>query len=184
MAVAESNAVHGALGARPRRGPGRGDRGASLVEFALIVPLLSLFLFGIVQFGIAYDKQQSVNSAAREGARLGALRSSTLADISGRAADAADDAATASEPVVEVYDSNGTLVGRRETDGTYTNVAASTESDPGNPAPEDDDDRMPCGRVTPSDFVRVIVSTPYDITIPFWGVQNVTLDSTAEFRCE
>ena len=43
------------------------ERGASLVEFALIVPLLTLFLFGIVQFGIAYDKQQSINSAAREG---------------------------------------------------------------------------------------------------------------------
>ena len=28
------------------------DRGASLVEFALVLPLLVLFLFGIVQFGI------------------------------------------------------------------------------------------------------------------------------------
>ncbi len=43
------------------------DGGASLVEFALVVPLLTLFLFGIVQFGIAYDKKQSINSAAREG---------------------------------------------------------------------------------------------------------------------
>jgi Flp pilus assembly protein TadG len=63
------------------RGQGGRERGASLVEFAFVVPLLTLFLFGIVQFGIAYDKQQSVNSASREGARLGALRTTTMADI-------------------------------------------------------------------------------------------------------
>lgn len=57
------------------------ERGASLVEFALVVPLLTLFLFGIVQFGLAYDAKQSINSAAREGARTGALPGSTVANI-------------------------------------------------------------------------------------------------------
>ncbi len=32
-----------------------------------------MFLFGIVQFGMAYDAKQSINSAAREGARMAAI---------------------------------------------------------------------------------------------------------------
>ena len=58
---------------RTRRHDGHDDAVSSLVEFALVLPLLSMLLFGIVQFGLAYDMKQSINSAAREGARMAAI---------------------------------------------------------------------------------------------------------------
>lgn len=45
------------------------DRGAAAVEFALVVPLLVMILFGIVEFGNAFFIQGSVASAARVGVR-------------------------------------------------------------------------------------------------------------------
>lgn len=162
-----------------------GERGASLVEFALVVPLLTLFLFGIVQFGIAYDKQQSINSAAREGARLGALDTTTMSDISVRAIEAySASAAAGDDPRVEVFDDTAVApVGVRTSAGAYTVTSASTHPNP-QPAAEDDETRMPCGRDAPSDYLRVTVTTPYDITIPFFGVMTVDIDAKAEFRCE
>jgi Flp pilus assembly protein TadG len=52
----------------------RGDeRGAALVEFALVLPVLILFVFGIVEFGRAYSARIQLTSAVREGARAVAL---------------------------------------------------------------------------------------------------------------
>lgn len=45
------------------------DRGASLVEFALIVPIMALLVFGIVEFGLAFSDAQNLRQAVREGTR-------------------------------------------------------------------------------------------------------------------
>ncbi|HEX5615890.1 MAG TPA: TadE/TadG family type IV pilus assembly protein [Acidimicrobiia bacterium] len=47
----------------------RDERGANLVEFVLVLPLLVLLVFGIIEFGVNFDRKIGVNSAAREGAR-------------------------------------------------------------------------------------------------------------------
>ena len=44
-----------------------------MVEFALLLPILVLFVFGIVEFGRAYSARVSLTSAVREGARAHAL---------------------------------------------------------------------------------------------------------------
>lgn len=49
------------------------ERGAAAVEFALVLPVLLLLVFGIVEFGRAYNIQTSVTAAARQGARVMAL---------------------------------------------------------------------------------------------------------------
>ncbi len=49
------------------------ERGATAVEFALLLPLLLLLVFGIVDFGRALNAQETLTQAAREGARLAAL---------------------------------------------------------------------------------------------------------------
>lgn len=54
------------------------DRGAILVEFALIVPILLILLVGIINFGIAYNTQIALQGAAREGARALALGNSAV----------------------------------------------------------------------------------------------------------
>lgn len=51
------------------------DRGASAVEFALVLPLLLLLVVGIAEFGRAYNVQISLSAAAREGARILAIQS-------------------------------------------------------------------------------------------------------------
>jgi hypothetical protein len=48
------------------------ERGASLVEFAVLLPLLVLLLIGIVEFGWLYSQNIDVRHGAREGARLAA----------------------------------------------------------------------------------------------------------------
>jgi len=45
------------------------DRGAAAVEFALVVPLLVMILFGIVEFGNYFFIQSTVAGAARVGVR-------------------------------------------------------------------------------------------------------------------
>jgi Flp pilus assembly protein TadG len=49
------------------------DRGAAAVEFALVLPLLLLIIFGIIDSGRALSAQVILTGAAREGARLAAL---------------------------------------------------------------------------------------------------------------
>src|SRR3954452_20652197 len=52
----------------------RDARGASAVEFALIVPLLIMLVLGIAEFGHAFQVQGTLSAAAREGVRAMALR--------------------------------------------------------------------------------------------------------------
>jgi hypothetical protein len=54
--------------------PFRGcEAGQSLVEFALVLPLLLLLLLGIIQFGAAFNALIVLNAAAQEGARIMAI---------------------------------------------------------------------------------------------------------------
>lgn len=58
------------LGCRPSRR--HDERGAALVEFALILPLLMSLVLGMVTGGAAYNTKLSMTSAVREGTRFGA----------------------------------------------------------------------------------------------------------------
>lgn len=138
--------------ARTRRRP---DEGASLVEFALVVPLLSLFLFGIVQFGIAYDKKQSINSAAREGARTAAIPVNTVNDIE-----------TAVENSFEAITS-----GDVETTIEVAGTIFTNQSD------------QPCSG-SEGEAVMVTAAVEHVLTIPFFGTRPSTLNGQGEFRCE
>jgi len=53
-----------------KRGVQYGERGQALVEFAIIIPILLAVLLGIVEFARAWQIQQVVTNAAREGARV------------------------------------------------------------------------------------------------------------------
>jgi Flp pilus assembly protein TadG len=62
------------------------QRGSVAVEFALILPILAVLLFGIVDFGRMLWFKEVLVSATRDGARMGTLYSSgnTEAIIQGR----------------------------------------------------------------------------------------------------
>lgn len=55
----------------------RDDRGAALVEFAIVSVLLITLVFGIIEFGMLMKDYLTVNQAAREGARAAALGATT-----------------------------------------------------------------------------------------------------------
>ncbi len=54
----------------------RSESGASAVEFALLLPVLMMILFGIIEFGIALYQQAVLTNASREGARAGIVQCS------------------------------------------------------------------------------------------------------------
>ena len=51
----------------------KSQKGQSLVEFALILPIVILILMGILEYGLMLNSYLSINNASREGARLGAV---------------------------------------------------------------------------------------------------------------
>lgn len=47
------------------------QEGQSLVEFALILPVFLILLFGVIEFGLLLYNQHVITNASREGARYG-----------------------------------------------------------------------------------------------------------------
>jgi Flp pilus assembly protein TadG len=97
----------------------RREDGAAAVEFALIVGVLAMLIFGMFQFGLAFFQLQNLRAAAREGARIGAV-GGTVSQVKQRVADDSDGALPANSAAVNVEST---------TNGT-TWVAASTRACP------------------------------------------------------
>lgn len=55
--------------------------GSAVVEFAIILPILFLVLFGIIEFGLLFVNKQMLVTASREGARLGIVSGITDNEI-------------------------------------------------------------------------------------------------------
>jgi Flp pilus assembly protein TadG len=49
------------------------ERGQSLTEFALALPILAMLLFAVIQFGIVFNNYVTLVDATRAGARKGAV---------------------------------------------------------------------------------------------------------------
>jgi Flp pilus assembly protein TadG len=71
---------------RRRTGRWRSDRGAELVEFALVTPVLLLLGLGMTDFGLMFQRYEVVTNAAREGARAASTGASNtqIADVVGQ----------------------------------------------------------------------------------------------------
>src|SRR5881396_760682 len=67
----------------PRRTRGN-ERGAVLIEFALVLPLLLVIFAGMFDMGLASQRYQAVTNAAREGARMAVLPGYSTADVESR----------------------------------------------------------------------------------------------------
>jgi Flp pilus assembly protein TadG len=62
----------------------RSERGAELIEMALVLPLLLLVVVGIVDFGFLFGRYEVLTNAAREGARIAVLPGYNTADVTSR----------------------------------------------------------------------------------------------------
>lgn len=47
------------------------SKGAAMIEFALVLPLLAILVFGIIEFGLIIYNKAMITNASREGARVG-----------------------------------------------------------------------------------------------------------------
>jgi len=57
------------------------ERGATLIETALVLPLLLLMVLGILDFGMLFWRFEGVTNAAREGARVAILPGYSATDV-------------------------------------------------------------------------------------------------------
>jgi Flp pilus assembly protein TadG len=73
------------------------ERGQTLAEFALVIPIFLLILMGIFDMGRAVFAYSSITNAAREGTRLGIVNQNTgkITERANQMAAAADKAAAA-----------------------------------------------------------------------------------------
>lgn len=94
-----------------------GERGAALVEFGIVAPMLLVLLFGVVEFGLLFGQKLDVSSGAREGARMASVNYQANSGSTG-ATQASEIVAAvcsrmevANNTTVTIDVSNGTAVG-------------------------------------------------------------------------
>lgn len=51
----------------------KSSRGQSLVEFAMVLPMVMILIFGVIDFGMALRSYITITNATREGGRFAAL---------------------------------------------------------------------------------------------------------------
>jgi Flp pilus assembly protein TadG len=59
---------------RLKRGIRSGEKGQSLAEFVMVLPIFLILVFSIIDFGMGFHAWLTVTNSAREGARFGAVR--------------------------------------------------------------------------------------------------------------
>ncbi len=157
----------------------RGEGGAAAVELAIVLGILLMFVFGIIQFGIAFNRNQGLHAAAREGARIASVGGAE-AEVRNRVRDAQSlfDASDVQVAIDYSTDNGASYPGGNkicdDTGGTQCNDAGAP---------------TPCGIAGIGNLVRVTATVPgaggkYAIVIPLWGNHNVTFSSSGVFRCE
>ncbi len=83
------------------------ERGAVIIEFAMLAPVLLMISLGIFQVSLLLFQQQALHSAAREGARIASIPTSSVADIESAATDAMVGVTFASTPTVTLTPDDG-----------------------------------------------------------------------------
>jgi Flp pilus assembly protein TadG len=127
------------------------------VEFALILPILVMFVFGIVEFGRAYSARIQLTAAVREGARAAAVGADPVA-----ATKAGAPGLKPADISVAYTASPGSTCTGASTTTTTTSVSSTTTT-------------IPTATVTATYVFR------YEIPLVRSG--NVTLSATGVFRC-
>lgn len=100
--------------ARLRRGPRKvgapalrhSERGQALIEMALVLPLIFVFILVLFDFGLALDRREVIQHAVREGARAAAV-GATVAGVQDTTARQSDGALATSNITVCYVDMNG-----------------------------------------------------------------------------
>jgi Flp pilus assembly protein TadG len=170
------------------------ERGAALVETAILLPVVIILVFGLIEFSSAYQSSSTASSSARAGARV----ASAEALLPTYATDAAAAAATAlhtipnNEPV-EMWVYKATANGYPES-GNFTNCTTNCIKYAWLPSTRLFDTANPSGGGWPYttqnacnqnswDSVGVFVKLKHQFITQLFGA-NITLTDHAVFRLE
>jgi Flp pilus assembly protein TadG len=176
MSATAKRLIRPALRPDPLLPDKQSERGASVVEFAIVLSLLFLLVFGIIQFGIAFNRDNGLKAAAKEGARaasVGASQTEIATRIHQTQSMFADEDIDIS---IDWSNNNGS---------SYTAICDDATPD------KCTLDTSPCGDAGIGNLVRVTATVPgstgdgrYAIVIPFWGNAQITFIGDGVFRCE
>jgi Flp pilus assembly protein TadG len=154
--------------------------GAAAVEFALIVGVLAMLIFGMLQFGLTFFELQNLRAATREGGRLGAVGATpnAIRDKIESSSGGAIHTGEASTSFVKIsYSDSGTFTGTESNLTGNANPACTSTS----------------GASTTDSAVRVqlfIAQAPnhlkdmFTVNIPLLPPISMTPTIDAQFRCE
>jgi Flp pilus assembly protein TadG len=154
---------------------GRRSRGQSLAEFALVFPILMLLVGGIIQFGVIFWGQNSLNQVIRDAGRYAVTETNCLpanvTDVTNKIGQLASSmgVATITNSTV-VMPTNGQIVGGTADPISDNNGVAQPNF---------------CPAVSNKDHVwlRITVTAQVPIFFPFVPGSG-TIQSTALFRME
>jgi Flp pilus assembly protein TadG len=176
-----ANFPKGAGAGRGRRARGRhGETGATAVEFTLVLAVVMMLLFGVIQFGIAYQRHHALHAAAREGGRFAASSQATIGQIQERTRGAIDVFNTDSNQFVNPCPADPSTMAAQK---FCINVLRRDSASSAPTLLTNGSTFQPCNLASgKSVLVRVYYRMP--IQIPFWAVTVVTAQGVGEFRCE
>lgn len=142
------------------RASSRAEDGAAAVEFAVIMPILLLLFFGIIYFGLTIYRQQVVESATREAARVMSVGGT------------ATEVTTAFQNAAVGFQSGELSITGYERDGAAATVGAAE-------SPCDGDSRT-------ATVTTLAQGSRLNFTIPFFsgGTYVAQFDAEATFQCE
>jgi Flp pilus assembly protein TadG len=144
----------------------RSESGAAAVEFAIVLPVLLLILFGMINFGVVFAQNLALSNAARQAARFGAVDGRTCSDITSEAG-----STVSGETIAYSQLSGMTTTVKKKTSGGAESSCA-TEA---------------CQGSSLGDSVKVTITADSSFLVPWIvpGVPNsVNISGKGEFRCE
>lgn len=170
------------------------ERGAVLVETAILLPVVILITFGLIEFSSAFQSSSTATAAARAGARVASAEAkySSYAIDAARAASSALHSIPNNEPVeMWVYQDNGS--GYPLT-GNFTTCSTNCIKYPWNTTTKSFDTTNPGGGGWPAtsqnacqqagwDSVGVYVKVNHKFLTKLFGA-SITLQDHAVFRLE
>jgi Flp pilus assembly protein TadG len=159
--------------ARHRTGHARHSRGQSLVEFALVFPIIILLIMAFAEIGRAVFAFNTIANAARQGARVAAVNQ--LADVT-----ECDESRPIEDPYEPHWSMRGCAILAGKTIGlTTSNIAIAYEPPP--------DTTLDCDPTLHVGCIAVVtVSYHFTLTTPFVSslIGPFTMSQTSEMPIE